>query len=217
LNHRKCGSKRQAAVMQLLSFAVPPRDRLPRQGRDVTRRCECGQCDAVDHWLEGCERHPIEDYPEGLTSVDTRSIAKALAYEKPPERTGYPDTDQPICKIGASEAELQRRKEEEIFPDGSAKHNQRPDTAVASAAAVHTPGDGAPVLTDLRPSPAHGQVCCCKRTCGSGAHGHIRTWTAVPRGTGLPGFCNWSKEDLAAAIKSQISHGGITATSRRCF
>ncbi len=51
--------------------------------------------------------------------------------------------------------DLDLHEEEELYPDGSSKYEQRPDTAEAAAAVEQIPNDGSPILTATYVIPGH--------------------------------------------------------------
>ncbi len=66
-----------------------------------TAQCDCGCLGTCDHWVDGCESYPVHEGPEGYAAANAQVIVDAAGYRLPPEATGYPDEDAPVCKIGA--------------------------------------------------------------------------------------------------------------------
>ncbi len=67
----------------------------------------------------------MTEWPDGISEVNTGKVVEATSYVRPPEPAGYPELDEPVCKIVAVRVNakgFRRGDDEELYPDGSAKY-----------------------------------------------------------------------------------------------
>ena len=66
LKSTKLSGRGKGIAMQIISDNVPTKEWMNRKGFPVEPNCECGDCDTLNHRLEGCLLHPTNE--DGQTS-----------------------------------------------------------------------------------------------------------------------------------------------------